>query len=87
MFEYILDAGPGTIIQNGVFMRSRSEAVEAVRKGFQGVATVDRVFNQTQGTVLAPGVALLTGEGSTAITNGDERTFSRPFAVTEVFVL
>ena len=87
MFAFILDAGPGTIIQNGVYMNSRQDALESVKKGLQGVSKVERSFNQTLVTVLAPDAALLTGEGTTAMTLKDGRMFTSPFAVTEVFVL
>jgi uncharacterized protein (TIGR02246 family) len=87
MFEFILDAGPGTIIQNGVFMKSRQDALEAVKRGMQSVVRVERSFNQTRVSVLAPDAALLTGEGVTAITLDDGRTITSPFALTEVFVL
>jgi len=87
MFVFILDAGPGTIIQNGVYMNSRQDALESVKKGLQGVSKVERSFNQTLVTVLAPDAALLTGEGTTAMTLKDGRMFTSPFAVTEVFVL
>jgi uncharacterized protein (TIGR02246 family) len=87
MFAFILDAGPGTIIQNGVYMKSRQEALEAVKQGLQGVSKVERSFNQTRVTVLAPDAALLTGEGTATMTLNDGRVLSSPFAVTEVFVL
>ena len=87
MFEWILDAGPGTIIQNGVFMKSRQDALDAVKRGMLNVVKVERVFNQTRVTVLAPDAALLTGEGTTSITLDDGRTFGSPFSLTEVFVL
>ncbi len=87
MFETILDAGPGTIIQNGVFMESKQDALESVRRGMQGVARMSRVYNQIRVTVLSRDIALLTGEGTASIRLDDFRTLSRPFAVSEVFVL
>jgi uncharacterized protein (TIGR02246 family) len=87
MFSFILDAGPGTIIQNGVYMKSRQDALEAVRNGLQGVSKVGRSYNQTRVTVLSPEAALLTGNGTTTITLMDGREFDSPFAVTELFVL
>jgi uncharacterized protein (TIGR02246 family) len=87
MFEFILDAGPGTIIQNGVFMKSRQDALEAVKRGMQGVARVERSYDQTRVSVLAHDAALLTAEGNTTVTLDDGRIISSPFALTEVFVL
>jgi hypothetical protein len=87
MFEFILDAGPGTIIQNGVFMKSRQDALESVRRGMRSVVKANRTYSQTRVTPLAPGAALLTGEGIASITLDDGRVISRPFALTEVFVL
>jgi hypothetical protein len=87
MFAFILDAGPGTIIQNGVYMKSRQDALESVKKGLQGVEKVERSYNQNRVTVLSPEAALLTGDGTTTITLMDGRVFGSPFAVTELYVL
>jgi len=87
MFAFILDAGPGTIIQNGVYLNSRQDALEAVKKGMEGVAKVERSFKQTRVTVLASELALLTGYGTTTITLMDGRVISSPIALTELFVL
>jgi hypothetical protein len=87
MFAFVLDAGPGTIIQNGVYMNSRQDALEAVKRGMQGVMKAARTFNRTRVTVLSPAAALLTGDGTATITLMDGRVISSPFALTELFVL
>jgi ketosteroid isomerase-like protein len=87
MFAFILDAGPGTIIQNGAYLNSRQDALEAVKKGMEGVTKVERSFKQTRVTVLASDIALLTGNGTTTITLMDGRVISSPIALTELFVL
>lgn len=87
MFAFILDAGPGTIIQNGVYMNSRQDALEAVKKGMQGVTKAERSFTRTRVTVLSPGAALVTGSGTTTITLTDGRVLGSPIALTEVFIL
>ncbi len=87
MFASILDAGPGTIIDDGVMRASRQEALEAVRRGIQAFTGVERKYDRTDVTVLAPGVALLTANGTATFVLSDGRTFSSPFALTEVFVL
>ena len=87
MFAFILDAGPGTIIQNGVYMNSRQDALDAVKRGMQSIMKLERAFNRTRVTVLSPCAALLTGEGTTTVTLLDGRVISSPIALTEVFVL
>ena len=87
MFEYILDAGPGVIISDGNLMKSREEALNSVKNGFQLISKVERTFNQTYVTVLSSDAALVTSEGISGITLKDGRTFSNTFALTEVFVL
>ncbi len=59
----------------------------AVRQGAQGIAKLERRCADPHVTVLAPGVALLTTEGTTDATLSDGRTISRRFAVSLVFVL
>ncbi len=87
MFESILDAGPGTIIDDGVLRESRQQALEAVRRGFQAFARAEWKYDRTDVAVLAPGVALLTAAGTAHFVLSDGRTTSTPFALTEVFVL
>jgi hypothetical protein len=86
-FESIRDSGPGTIIDDGVLRLSRAEALDAVKRGLQGVASVDRKYNRVDVSVLAPTVALVTGEGIATFVLADGRSISSPFAVTELFVL
>ena len=85
--EWILDAMTGPVIQDGKLMVTRQEALEAVRRGFQGVASVKYHLDRTYVKVISAEVALLTGEGTTTATLDDGRTFSAPFALSEVFVL
>ena len=86
MFGYILDAGPGTIIQNGVLMESKAEALASVKKGMEGVARVKRSFDRIYVKLLSADAALLAGSGKTVIELHDGRTFESPIALTEVFV-
>jgi ketosteroid isomerase-like protein len=85
-FSYILDTDRGMIIQNGTLFKTRQEAKEAVRRGLQGVAKVDRQFINPQVTVISPDVALLASEGTVTATLTDGRTRERRFAVSLVFV-
>ena len=86
-FAAIVDSDESRIIQDGKLFKTRAEAVAAVRQGSQGVAKLDRRFEDPHVALLAPGVALLTADGSTSVTLEDGRSFSRQFAVSLVFVL
>ena len=86
-FACIIDSDESRIIQNGKLFKTRAEAMAAVRRGSQGIAKLERIFDQPQVSVLAPGVALLTAEGSTSGTLQDGRTIQNRFAVSLVFVL
>jgi hypothetical protein len=86
-FAGIVDSDETRIIQDGKLFKTRAEAMTAVRQGSQGIAKLDRRFDDQRVTVLAPGVALLTANGTTALTLQDGRAFGGPFAVSLVFVL
>jgi len=87
-FAFILDSDKGPVIQDGQLFKNRTEALEVVRAGFQGIAKIDRRYNQTYVTVLSPEAALLTAVGSYTATLSDSQTLmSSPFAVSLVFVL
>ena len=85
-FAYILDTDKGLIIQNGTVFKTRTEAMEAVKRGFMGVAKMDRRFENPQVTVISPDTALLASEGSVSATLTDGREISSRFAVSVVFV-
>ena len=86
-FSYILDTDKGTIIQDGRLFKTRAEALEVVRRGFQGIDKMDRRYDQTHVTVISPEAVLLTAEGSSTATLSDGRILSSHFAVSLVFVL
>ena len=86
-FEYILDSAKGVIIQNGTLFKSRQEALEAVRRGFLGIAKLERQIDNPQVTVVSPELALLTGEGTTHATFTDGREITTHFAVSLIFQL
>jgi ketosteroid isomerase-like protein len=85
-FDFIVDTDRGMIVQNGAIFRTRAEAYEAVKRGLQGVAKVERRFNNPQVTVISPETALLVSEGSVTATLEDGRVFDRRFAVSLLFV-
>ena len=86
-FAYILDSDKGLIIQDGTLFKTRQEAYDAIKQGFQGISSLARSFDQTYVTVVSPQCAVLTGTGKSTTTLNDGRTFSGPFAVSMIFVL
>jgi ketosteroid isomerase-like protein len=85
-FDFIVDTDRGMIVQNGAIFRTRAEAYDAVKRGLQGVAKIERRFDNPQVTVISPETALLVSEGSVTATLEDGRVFDRRFAVSLVFV-
>ncbi len=86
-FDWILDTVKGPVIQDGRLLLTRQEALETVRRGFQGVAKSKYQLDRTYVWVISPEAALLTAEGTSTATLADGRTLSAPFALSEVFVL
>jgi hypothetical protein len=86
-FSYVPEFDTGLIIQDGTLFKTRQEALDTVKAGFQGVAKVERTCDQTYVTVLSPEAALLTTTGTSSVTLSDGRTLSGPFAASMVFVL
>lgn len=86
-FKYFVDGDQCVIIRNGTVFKTRQEAMDAVRRGYMGVAKVDRRFIDPQVTVISPDVALLASEGTVSATLTDGRNMDARFAVSLVFVL
>ena len=86
-FAFILDSSKGPVIQDGRLFLTRAEALETVKRGFEGVASVDRTYETTDVTVISGEAALLTAKGRSTVTLEDGRSFSAPFAVSLVFVM
>lgn len=86
-FAFILDAATGPVIQDGRLFPTRAEALAVVERSFEGVATVERVYESEDVTVISEEAALLTGRGTSTVTLEDGRSFESPFAVSLVFVL
>ena len=86
-FALIVDSDETRIIQDGKLFKTREEAMAAVRAGSQGIAKVERRFEDPHVFVLSPDAALLTAEGTTTVTLDDGRSISGRFAVSLVFVL
>ena len=87
LFGYMLETDKGSVIQNGVLMATRQEALERVRNNLGGVSKIQYRWKRQYVTVLSPEVALLTAEGESTATTTAGDTFTAPFAQTVVFVL
>ena len=86
LFSYLLETDKGSVIQNGVFMATRREALERVRTNLGRVGKIAYRWKRQDVTVLSPEVALLTAEGETTATTTAGDTFTVPLAQTIVFV-
>lgn len=87
LFSYMLETDKGSIIQNGVVLATREEALERVRRNLRGINTIQYHWRRQYVTVLSPQVALLTAEGESAVNTTAGETFTAPFTQTVVFVL
>lgn len=87
LFSYMLDTDKGSIIQNGLFLATRQEALERVRSNLRGISRIQYDWKRQNVTVLTPEVAVLTAEGEATATTSTGVTLGRPFAQTVVFVL
>lgn len=85
-FNFILETDKGLIIQNGTIFKNRQEALEAVRRGFQGVANMDRRLENPRVTAISADVALLVADGTTTATFATGRTVTSRFAVSLLFL-
>jgi uncharacterized protein (TIGR02246 family) len=87
LFSYMLDTDRGSVIQNGVVLATRQEALERVRSNLRGIRKIQYHWKRQYVTVLSPQVALLTAEGASVVSTTAGDTFTAPFAQTVVFVL
>lgn len=87
VFSFVLENDQGVLAQNGKLFRTRREALESTKQGFQGLQKVEYRFDQQYVTLLSPTVALATGEGLSSATTKDGRTFTTRFAQSVIFVL
>lgn len=87
LFSYIADNDKGSVIQNGVFMATRQEALDRVKNALRpGSRRIQYQWKRQYVTVLSPDVAVLTAEGVVMATAGSGDTISTPLAQTMVFV-
>lgn len=87
MFEPILDGPYGPVIRDGKLMLSREVARKGTQAAFRGVDQLKYTFTRLFVKVLSADMALLTGDGETEMKLLDGRSFSSPFALSELFVL
>jgi len=87
LFGYMLDTDKVSVIQNGVVMTTRQQALEQVRSNLSGIAGIKYDWKHQYVTVLSPEVAVLAAEGESTATTTAGQTFTTPFAQTVVFVL
>ena len=87
VFSYVLENDKGALVQNGRWLQTRAEALESTRRGFQGLQAVHYAFEQQNITLLSPTVALAVGQGVSAATTKDGRSFTIPFSQSVVLVL
>jgi uncharacterized protein (TIGR02246 family) len=87
LFSFMLETDKGSVIQNGVVMVTRQEALERVRSNLRGISRIQYRWKNRYVKVLSPEVAVLVAEGESTATTSAGDTFTTPFAQTVVFVL
>jgi len=85
LFSYMLDTDKGSVIQNGVLLATRQEALERVRNNLSRASKIQYRWKRQYVTVLSPEVAVLVAEGESMATMAGGDTFTVPFAQTVVF--
>lgn len=87
LFSLMLDTDKGSVIQNGVFMATREEALQRVKANLRGISKIKYHWKRQHVTALSADVALLTAEGESVATTAEGQVFATPFAQTVVFVM
>jgi uncharacterized protein (TIGR02246 family) len=87
LFGYMLETDKGSVIQNGVVLATRLQALERVKRNLSGISKIQYHWSRQYVTVLSPEVALLIAEGESVVNTTAGDTFTAPFAQTVVFVL
>ena len=87
LFSFMLDTDKGSIIQNGVFLATRDEALQRVTANLRGIRKIEYRWKRQHVTALSTDVALLTAEGESIVTTTEGQMITTPFAQTVVFVL
>jgi uncharacterized protein (TIGR02246 family) len=87
LFSFMLDTDKGSVIQNGVFLATREEALQRVKANLRGISKIQYRWKRQHVTALSPDVALLTADGESIATTTAGEVFTTPFAQTVVFVM
>jgi ketosteroid isomerase-like protein len=86
LFGYMLETDKGSVVQNGIVMATRQEALERVRSNLRGISRIQYRWKRQYVSVLSAEVAVLTSEGESTATTTAGDSFTIPFAQTVVFV-
>jgi uncharacterized protein (TIGR02246 family) len=87
LFSYMLETDKGSVVQNGVILATRREALEQVRANLGRISKIQYRWTRELVTVLSPESAVLVAEGESTATTASGDTFTAPFVQTVVFVL
>jgi uncharacterized protein (TIGR02246 family) len=87
LFRHMLETDKGSVIQNGIFLATREDALQRVKSNMRGIGKIRYTWKRQHVTVLSPEAALLTAEGQSVATTAAGETISTPFAQSIVFVL
>jgi uncharacterized protein (TIGR02246 family) len=86
LFSFMLDTDKGSVIQNGVFLATREEALQRVKANLRGITKIEYRWKRQHVTALSADVALLTADGESVATTTEGQVFTTPLAQTVVFV-
>jgi uncharacterized protein (TIGR02246 family) len=87
LFSYMAETDRGSVVQNGVVLATRQEALDAVRSNLRGISKIQYTWGRRLVTVLSPEIAVLVAEGVATVTTAAGDGFSAPLAQSVVFVL
>lgn len=87
LFSFMLDTDKGSVIQNGVLLATREEALHRVKTNLRGIGKIEYRWKRQHVTVLSADVALLTADGESIATTTEGQVVTTPFAQTVVFVM
>jgi uncharacterized protein (TIGR02246 family) len=87
LFSFLLDTDKGSVIQNGVFLATREEALQRVKANLRGISKIEYRWKRQHVTALSADAALLTAEGESVATTTEGQVFTTPFAQSVVFVM
>jgi uncharacterized protein (TIGR02246 family) len=83
----MLDTEKGAFISDGKLLLTRKDVYETFKQAYAGLEKQQIKVAQQNVIVLAPDIAILVGEGTSAATTKDGRTFGSRWAETVVYVL